>query len=77
MALSHLSAYLQTSVTKIRIIRCLEFGYWDFRTVSGKENRFLLKQLELTLTLPWFSRFHLQLCGDFGMNLIFEMAYTL
>lgn len=25
---------------------------WDFSTVSGKENRFFLNQLELTLTLP-------------------------
>lgn len=25
---------------------------WDFSTVSGKENRFFLNQLELTFTLP-------------------------
>jgi hypothetical protein len=30
----------------------LGIGIWDFSTVSGKENRFFLNQLELTLTLP-------------------------
>jgi len=40
------------------IIWALGIGIWDFSTVSGKENHFLLNQLELTLTLPCFS-YHL------------------
>ena len=33
------------------IIWNLGIEIWDFSTVSGKENRFFLNQLELTLTL--------------------------
>jgi len=34
----------------------LEFSYWDlnFNSVTGKDNRFYLNQLEMGLTLPWF-----------------------
>ena len=38
------------------IICILGIGIWNFRSVSGKENRLLLNQLELTLTLPSFPR---------------------
>ncbi len=38
------------------IICNLGIGIWNFRTVSGKENRLLLNQQELTLSLPCFPR---------------------
>jgi hypothetical protein len=68
---------LEIGFSDLDIIRNLVIGIWDISTVSGKENRFLLNQLELAWTLPWRNRFYLQLRADSGMNLIFGMTLTL
>jgi len=68
---------LEIGFSDLDIIRNLVIGIWDISTVSGKENRFLLNQLELAWTLPWRNRFYLQLHADSGMNLIFGMTLTL
>ena len=45
---------MEIGFSDLGIICNLGIGIWNFNTVSGKENRLLLNQLELTLTLPSF-----------------------
>ena len=45
---------MEIGFSDLGIICNLGIGIWNFNTVSGKETRLLLNQLELTLTLPWF-----------------------
>jgi hypothetical protein len=45
---------MEIGFSDLNIICNLGIGIWNFNTVSGKETRLLLNQLELTLTSPCF-----------------------
>jgi hypothetical protein len=45
---------MEIGFSDLDIICNLGIGIWNFNTVSGKETRLLLNQLELTLASPCF-----------------------